>query len=441
MPVEITEVTRRAIADQIIVSQISWSGRLTDNDFLSRLYDLDRMPSNDNRFKNASQDIWQHRVNNPSDWEDDWVFFDSRFNLLHCEDADFLRFLAEILHPAVQTDPEQVDVLRILFNECLAPDGYELYESDGISNRPVYSARRLSQKLPQKLMQEPVDRKIPRPVIYVVGETLGNWYFSHTKLNTLFGQLGAPGDPPPGNCVTKSQNWLFRVNNDPAMDPIGFLGELLLEFMTKELHDSPPWSEAFNRITKVLAKHGLAYDISGKIVTAISSKQTPAVITSPPTRAEPPPFQKFKPSSLRFDVALSFPGEHRETVKAIAESLSQAFPRERIFYDHWYDHELARPDLDVYLQRIYHEQSRLVVVFLCAAYESKEWCGLEWRAVRDLIKKRKTDDIMFVRFDKSPVSGTFSIDGYLDAEHKSPAEIAMAVAKRFALLSSPSPSF
>jgi len=113
MPVEITEVTRRAIADRLTVSQISWSGRLTDDEFLSRLYDLNKMPSNDGRFENASDDIWQHRVNNPMDWDNDWVFSDSRFNLFHCEDADFLRFLTEVLHPAVQTNPERVDDGRI----------------------------------------------------------------------------------------------------------------------------------------------------------------------------------------------------------------------------------------------------------------------------------------------------------------------------------------
>jgi len=90
---EITEVTRRAIADQLAINKISWSGQRNDDDFLSRIYDLEQLPSHDGRFKTAAGDIWQHRVNNLQDWEDDWIFSDARFNLLHCEDEGFLRFL------------------------------------------------------------------------------------------------------------------------------------------------------------------------------------------------------------------------------------------------------------------------------------------------------------------------------------------------------------
>ena len=40
--------------------------------------------------------------------------------------------------------------------------------------------------------------------------------------------------------------------------------------------------------------------------------------------------------------------------------------------------------------------TNLIVVVLCADYQQKEWCHLEWRAIRDLIKKRH-DRIMFLR--------------------------------------------
>ena len=82
----ITNITRRNIFDFIQAEGIWWSGRMTETDFLSRLFDLERMESLDSRFKNAAGDIWQHRVNNPNDWDDNWIFGDSRFNLLHCDD-------------------------------------------------------------------------------------------------------------------------------------------------------------------------------------------------------------------------------------------------------------------------------------------------------------------------------------------------------------------
>jgi hypothetical protein len=41
-----------------------------------------------------------------------------------------------------------------------------------------------------------------------------------------------------------------------------------------------------------------------------------------------------------------------------------------------------------------------VVVVLCADYERKEWCGLEWRAVRDLIKRRQEQRVMLLLADE-----------------------------------------
>jgi len=76
--VDITELTRRNIADELTVGSVNWSGRLGEDDFLARLYDLSALPSHDGRYKDASGDIWKHTVMN-RDWAEDWVFTDSRF--------------------------------------------------------------------------------------------------------------------------------------------------------------------------------------------------------------------------------------------------------------------------------------------------------------------------------------------------------------------------
>jgi hypothetical protein len=77
----ISEVTRRDVLDFLSAEGISWSGRLEEVAFLERLWDLSALPSTDGRFTDASGDIRQHRVNNPSDWPDDWLFSDDRFDL------------------------------------------------------------------------------------------------------------------------------------------------------------------------------------------------------------------------------------------------------------------------------------------------------------------------------------------------------------------------
>lgn len=141
---QITEVTRRAISDAFVVNKVNWAGRFEEQQFLARLYNLEEMGSKDFRFTTASRDIWQHRVLN-SDWEDDWVFYDNRFNLLRCPDEEFLRFLCEMLHPVVQSQPEKVDEILAIINEHLPKDGWSLREQMRISNRPVFAASRILQ--------------------------------------------------------------------------------------------------------------------------------------------------------------------------------------------------------------------------------------------------------------------------------------------------------
>ena len=91
---------------------------------------------------------------------------------------------------------------------------------------------------------------------------------------------------------------------------------------------------------------------------------------------------------MRFKVALSFPGEKREYVAAVAAELKKRLGREAVFYDKDFTAQLARPNLDTLLQRIYLNNSDLVVVFLCGDYEKKRWCGIEWHAIRNITKNK-----------------------------------------------------
>lgn len=158
----ISEVTRRDIIDYITSSHISWAGRFEEQIFLGRLYDLEKLPSRDPRFPTASGDIWKHRVMN-YDWPDDWVFYDDRFNILRAPDNEFLRFLCETLHPVVQSDPNDVNTLLTNYNKHLAKDGWEIFERDQISGRPVFGAREITRRV--EIFTEPtgwpkVDRQM-----------------------------------------------------------------------------------------------------------------------------------------------------------------------------------------------------------------------------------------------------------------------------------------
>jgi hypothetical protein len=138
---KISQITRRNIFDFIQVEGFWWAGRLEDADFLSRIFDLEAIESSDSRYPNAAGDIWQHRVNNPDDWEDNWIFQDERFNLLKCDDSIFLNFLCEIIHPLVRADSSEINQLLQIFNDNLKVDNFEIIEKTRISNRPIFGGR------------------------------------------------------------------------------------------------------------------------------------------------------------------------------------------------------------------------------------------------------------------------------------------------------------
>jgi hypothetical protein len=137
---KITQITRRDIVDAITVEKINWNGRLEESEFLSRLFNLAALPSTDRRFTDAAGDIWQHRVNN-FDWGDDWVFYDSRFNLMNGDDETLLAFLCETMHPVVRPDPTEAERMCQLYNQYLRNDGFQIVEKTRLSGKPIYIGR------------------------------------------------------------------------------------------------------------------------------------------------------------------------------------------------------------------------------------------------------------------------------------------------------------
>lgn len=135
-----------------------------------------------------------------------------------------------------------------------------------------------------------------------------------------------------------------------------------------------------------------------------------------------------------FDVAFSFPGEVRPYVESIAAELEREVGPDSYFYDNNYKAQLARPSLDTLLQDIYRNRSKLIVVFLCEKYQEKEWCGIEFRAIRDIIKAREHQKVMFIKMDEGKVEGVFSTDGYIDSRSHTPEEVAAFIKERLSLL-------
>lgn len=134
---------RLNIVDGMRLERVAWSGALDDVEFLSRVFDLQRLPSTDSRYKDAAGDIWQHCINN-DDWDRDWIFTDDRFDLIDGPSDQFLRFLCEMVHPVARPDRAEAIKLVSYFNEQLRSVGWEIYEEERIAGRPRFSYRQVS---------------------------------------------------------------------------------------------------------------------------------------------------------------------------------------------------------------------------------------------------------------------------------------------------------
>jgi tetratricopeptide (TPR) repeat protein len=138
-------------------------------------------------------------------------------------------------------------------------------------------------------------------------------------------------------------------------------------------------------------------------------------------------------STKRFRIAFSFAGEKRDFVAQVAAILAARFGEEKILYDKYHKAEFSRSDLAFYLPDLYHDQSDLVVVVYCPDYEKKEWCGLEWNAIYDLLKKRKVEEVMLTRFEQVEGKGLHSLAGYSDLDDETPTTTAALILERLAL--------
>jgi hypothetical protein len=216
----ITEITKRDIFELLINGYTEYGflfdsttkitylyyGRLTEIEFLNKLYPLDEMPSNDSRFKNANDDIIQHTVSN-QDWESGWVFYDDRFELLHGSDAKLLDFLCAVFHPENRKENSCWFSFLERINQLIKQDGYEIYEDEKISGRTVYAYRRLSLEeiasgkfVPFSIRnRKAIDKSLS--ISMIIREEIYNLFIQHNETQHR----------------TDETNWNYEISSEEAL--------------------------------------------------------------------------------------------------------------------------------------------------------------------------------------------------------------------------------
>jgi hypothetical protein len=77
---------------------------------------------------------------------------------------------------------------------------------------------------------------------------------------------------------------------------------------------------------------------------------------------------------------------------------------------------------------------------MCDDYKRKEWCGLESRAIRGLMKAHQSNRIMLLTFDGKTIDGVSDIDGYWNISKESVDDVANAIYNRLKALDEPLPT-
>jgi len=144
MKMAITEITRcNILADIKASGHLLW-GNLRSDEFLSRIYDMEDLPSIDVKVAIRETVPLLESQDEVNEFIDDLyygILDDPRFGLLDGDDAVFLRFLCEMIHPVVYSDAKVVEHLLQIYNTHLKNDGFQIVESARISGKPIYAAR------------------------------------------------------------------------------------------------------------------------------------------------------------------------------------------------------------------------------------------------------------------------------------------------------------
>lgn len=132
---------------------------------------------------------------------------------------------------------------------------------------------------------------------------------SHPTLDALFEAAGAPGPPPDLAHHSKWKIWLFRAGNDPNVDSLTLVGNLIEEFMDLPplpsnqtagdfsgfIHDPvAEYNQHRERLNRVLEEHGFRYFRGGRVLPNGEVPLAPAFGTQPTSAALEPQ----KPSSV-----------------------------------------------------------------------------------------------------------------------------------------------
>ncbi len=380
-PPTVSEATRRNIFDALTVENYTWSGRLSEPRFLGRLFDLEALPSHDARFATAEEDINKHRILN-DDWENDWIFYDDRFNLLHCPDEVFFKFLSEMAHPVVQPDQEKVAWLIDNFNLYLSDDGWGMIKRGEISGRPIFRAQRLGELSPDRNSKEhrataAVSKKtIGELINFLERRTLKeiNHFFDASEFPELRKEYVRPATSQRRSLIDERMQSI-KLDSDLAGESLRKLCEYALIQMEDDAKShsdfamSQDYEQIFENFLRWVKRDGFDF-VNGRLTAAQPAAEGPEIKSRSPEVVE----EAVKADSLEQSaehptafVSYSWDSEqHKQWVRNLAARLRGCGVDVKL--DRW---ELVPGDLLPHFMERGVSTNKFVLIVLTPSYKAK----------------------------------------------------------------------
>lgn len=133
-------------------------------------------------------------------------------------------------------------------------------------------------------------------------------------------------------------------------------------------------------------------------------------------------------SEYPFDIAVSFAGNDRPTVKSFVDALKDLGLT--VFYDFDQQALLWGKDIRVKLAEVYANEAQYMVVFLSESYPERDWTDFELSVGKEAAEKRTEEYLLPLRLDDVKVVGLKSTIGYIDLRQTSVQEVATILADK-----------
>lgn len=130
----------------------------------------------------------------------------------------------------------------------------------------------------------------------------------------------------------------------------------------------------------------------------------------------------------QYDVALTFAGEDRPLVDAVARRLKNMGVT--VFYDAFEEINMWGKDLTKHFEEVYKSQAKYCAMFISKHYINKAWPNFERQQALSRSIKENREYILPIKLDESEVPGLSSLIGYLNAKGLSADDLAKKICSK-----------